>query len=259
MIKFFWIIFLFLGFSNVILAQITIEGKVLDSLAKPISFASIILKNKDGGVLGFTRSNNNGEFKLLSKTETLPYNLEITSIGFQKQSILIQVKQKNYTITLQEGTINLPTFTVKNKPILTSQGDTLNYKTSDFADKQDRSIGDVLKKMPGIEVADNGKVSYNGKGISNLYIDGDNVLDDKYNIATKAIPHGAVDKVQVIEKDQPVKMLRKNNTSDNVALNLVTTAEAKLKLIGDAKVGGGTPEKFDLGLTGMMFKKKVYQ
>lgn len=257
MMKHFWISLLLVGFCNAVFAQITIEGKVVDSLGKSVSFASVLLKSKQGGVLNFTRTNDKGDFKLISKAAALPYNLEVTSMGFQKQSVLYQTNQKSYTIVLKEGSINLPTVIVKNKPILTTQGDTLNYKTSDFADKQDRSIGDVLKKMPGVEVADDGKVSYNGRSISNLYVDGDNILDDKYNIATKAIPHGAVDKVQVIEKDQPIKLLRKNNTSDDVALNLVTTAAAKLKLIGDAKVGAGTPEKFDLGATGMMFKKKV--
>ena len=235
----------------------TIDGKVIDSLAKPVSFANVILKGKEGNIISFTRSNDKGEFKLTLKENTNPNFIEVSSIGFQKQAVSINANQNFYTISLKNSSITLPTVTVKNKPSLNVKGDTLNYKTSDFADKQDRTIGDVLKKMPGMEVADDGKVSYNGKGISNLYIDGDNLLDDKYNIATKSIPQGAVDKVQVIEKDQPIKMLRKNNTSDDIALNLVTTAEAKLKLIGDGKVGLGTPTKADLGLTGMLFKKKT--
>ncbi|RYG11393.1 MAG: hypothetical protein EOO07_20665, partial [Chitinophagaceae bacterium] len=145
---------------------------------------------------------------------------------------------------------------VKNRPQLTTNGDTLNYRTADFADKQDRTIGDVIKKMPGMEVADNGKVSYNGKGISNLYMGGDNLLDDKYSLATK-IPHGAVDKVQVIENDQPIKMLRKNNMSEDVAVNLVFKDEAKMKMMGEATAGLGTPDRFDGNFSAMLFKDKV--
>ena len=208
----------------------TIDGKVIDSLAKPVSFANVILKGKEGNIISFTRSNDKGEFKLTLKEGTTARLIEVSSIGFQKQAVSINANQNFYTISLKNSSITLPTVTVKNKPSLNVKGDTLNYKTSDFADKQDRTIGDVLKKMPGMEVADDGKVSYNGKGISNLYIDGDNLLDDKYNIATKSIPQGAVDKVQVIEKDQPIKMLRKNNTSDDVALNLVIKEDAKMKL-----------------------------
>jgi hypothetical protein len=257
MYKYLFLLFVVFKFSNTKLLAQTVDGKVLDSLAKPVNFANVLLKSNQGNIISFARTNDKGEFKLTLKEGTTASLIEVSSIGYQKQTVNINANQKFYTINLKNSSITLPTVTVKNKPSLNVKGDTLNYKTSDFADKQDRTIGDVLKKMPGMEVADDGKVSYNGKGISNLYIDGDNLLDDKYNIATKSIPQGAVDKVQVIEKDQPIKMLRKNNTSDNIALNLVTTAEAKLKLIGDGKVGLGAPTKADLGLTGMLFKKKT--
>jgi hypothetical protein len=67
-------------------------------------------------------------------------------------------------------------------------GDTTDYKVSDFSSPQDRVIGDVIKKLPGIDVAKDGKISYNGKSISGVYIGGDNLLDDKYNIATNSYP-----------------------------------------------------------------------
>lgn len=82
-------------------------------------------------------------------------------------------------------------------------------------------------------------------------------MDDKYSIGTKSIPQGAVDKVQVIEKDQPIKMLRKNNMSDDVALNLVMKEEAKLKVMGDIRAGLGTPDRFDGNANAMLFKKKT--
>ncbi|MGF1924099.1 MAG: carboxypeptidase regulatory-like domain-containing protein [Bacteroidia bacterium] len=238
-------------------AQKQLKGKVKDIKGAPIVSVNINLKDKDGSIISFTRTNDRGEYSLSFTEDVKELSLEATSIGFAKKILSITELNKSYDLTLDEDQINLKTVVVKNRPTLTSNGDTLNYKTSDFADKQDRSIGDVLKKMPGIEVAENGKVSYNGKGISNLYIDGDNVLDDKYSIGTKAIPHGAVDKVQVIEKDQPIKMLRKNNMSDDVALNLVIKDEAKLNVMGDVKAGAGTPERFDGNVNAMLFKKKL--
>ena len=238
-------------------AQKQLKGKVKDIKGAPIVSANINLKDKEGNILSFTRTNVKGEFTLSFTEEEKDLTFEATTIGFAKKIIAVTELNKNYDLTLDEDLINLKTVVVKNRPSLTTKGDTLNYKTSDFSDKQDRSIGDVLKKMPGIEVAENGKVSYNGKGISNLYIDGDNVLDDKYSIGTKAIPHGAVDKVQVIENDQPIKMLRKNNMSDDVALNLVIKDEVKLKVMGEVKAGIGTPERFDGNANAMLFKKKL--
>ncbi|MEJ5995355.1 carboxypeptidase-like regulatory domain-containing protein [Pedobacter sp. Du54] len=250
------VLFLFLGITSVF-AQNKLKGKVKDTKGAPIASANINLKDKEGNILSFTRTNDKGEYTLSLTDEVKNLSLEATTIGFAKKTITITELNKSYDLVLEDDQINLKTVVVKNRPSLTANGDTLNYKTSDFADKQDRSIGDVLKKMPGIEVGEDGKISYNGKGISALYQDGDNLLDDKYSIGTKSIPHDAVDKVQVIEKDQPIKMLRKNNMSDDVALNLVFKDEARLKVMGDIKAGIGTPDRFDGNANAMMFKKKV--
>jgi hypothetical protein len=238
-------------------AQKTIKGKVIDAKGVPIAAASVNLKDKEGNILSFTRSDNKGAYTFTFSEDNKDLSIEATMIGYTKQTIAVTELSKNYELKLVDSEISLKTVVVKNRPVLSLKGDTLTYTTSDFADKQDRSIGDVLRKMPGIEVAENGKITYNGKAISALYIDGDNVLDDKYSIGTKSIPHGAVDKVQVIENDQPIKMLRKNNMSDDVALNLVIKDEAKLKLMGDIKAGLGTPDRFDGNVNAMMFKKNI--
>ncbi|TKC01369.1 carboxypeptidase-like regulatory domain-containing protein [Pedobacter cryotolerans] len=252
---FFIILFLGIGFSSAN-AQKQIKGKIKNQKGDALSAVSVNLKDKEGTILSFTRTDDKGNFTLNFKENASELSIEASIIGYVKKSTEVTDLGKLYELQLQESEINLKTVVVKNRPSLVTNGDTLNYKTADFADKQDRTIGDVIKKMPGIEVAENGKVTYNGKGISNLYLDGDNVLDDKYNIATKSIPHGAVDKVQVIEKDQPIKMLRKNNTSDDIALNLVIKDDAKMKLMGDIKAGLGTPDRYDGNINGMMFNKK---
>lgn len=250
------LLFLGLGSSSAY-AQKQIKGKVKDTKGAPLVSVNVNLKDKEGNILSFTRTDEKGNFTLSLNDDLKDLAIEATTIGYVKKSISIADLAKAYELTMTESETNLQTVVVKNRPSLVLNGDTLNYKTSDFADKQDRSIGDVLRKMPGIEVSEDGKVSYNGKAISALYQDGVNILDDKYSLATKAIPHGAVDKVQVIEKDQPIKMLRKNNMSDDVALNLVFKDEAKLKMLGDARVGLGTPDRFDGNLNAMMFKKKL--
>jgi hypothetical protein len=250
------LVFLLTAFSA--LAQKPIKGIVKDSNGKAIESVNVSLKDPEGNVINFTRTNHNGEFNITLKNDQIAgYKIEASSIGYKKLSTVVADVNKSYDLVLQNSETALETVTVKNRPSLKANGDTLNYRPSDFADKQDRSIGDVLKKMPGIEVAENGKISYNGKAISNLYVDGDNLLDDKYNIGTKSIPQSAVDKVQVIQNDQPIKMMRKNNMSDDVALNLVIKDDAKLKVMGDATVGAGMPDRFDENLTAMLFNKKL--
>lgn len=250
------LVLLVLGFTTA-LAQKQLKGKVKDTKGNAIASASVNLKDKENNILSFTRTDEKGNYTLSFTEENKNLNLEVTVIGYGKQTQEVSELSHSYDFTLAESQINLQTVVVKNRPSLTQKGDTLDYKTSDFAGKQDRSIGDVIRKMPGMEVADNGKISYNGKPISNLYLDKDNLLDDRYGIGTKSIPHGAVEKVQVIENDQPIKMMRKNNMSDDVALNLVFKEEAKLKVMGEVKAGLGTPDRFDGNVNAMLFKKNI--
>jgi hypothetical protein len=143
-----------------------------------------------------------------------------------------------------------------SRPVLRVNGDTLSYKVFDFANPQDRTIGEVIKKLPGITVASDGTISYNNKPISTVYIGGDNLLDDKYNVATNTIPQGVVSNVQVIQNDQPIKALQNKVMSDNVALNLQIKKGAKLQMVGQESIGAGLPGNYDAELNAMMFKDK---
>ncbi|TDQ06991.1 carboxypeptidase-like regulatory domain-containing protein [Pedobacter metabolipauper] len=237
-------------------AQTEVSGSVKDAKNKPVASATVTLKSSDGKIAAYSRSNDKGTFTLKVPANTAALTLEVSSLGYKREVLPFSELQKTYNFTLTDAAIDLPTVVINNRPKLKLNGDTLSYQLSDFSNKQDRVLGDVLKKMPGIEVAANGKISYNGKGISNFYIDGDNLLDDKYNIATRTIPKEAVDKVQVIENDQPIKMLRGKSNSDDVALNITIKDEAKLKLIGQASLGAGLPSHFDESANGMMFNKR---
>ncbi|RYE13863.1 MAG: hypothetical protein EOP34_07875, partial [Rickettsiales bacterium] len=179
-----------------------IRGTVTDSLGKAVAYANISLKNSSNLILAYQGSNEKGQFLLHIPEGTDLKNLlvEVTCIGFRTQSKAFLASASVYNFKLSAASNQLKTVTVRdNRPRLKTSGDTLSYKVSDFSSPQDRVIGDVIKKLPGIDVDNNGKIKYNGKPITQLNIGGDNLLDDKYNIATRSIPQGAVDQVQVIE------------------------------------------------------------
>lgn len=237
----------------------TIKGTVTDSLGKPVSFASINLKGAGNLIIAYTTSGDKGAFSLNlpADADKNGLQLEVSCIGFKKESKPVTSFTTPYNFKLHGAVNMLKTVTIKdNKPRARLSGDTLSYKVSDFSSPQDRVIGDVIKKLPGIDVDENGKIKYNGKAISNLYIGGDNLLDDKYNIATKTIPNGVVDQVQVMENHQPIKMLKDKVNSDDVALNLTIKKDAKLQLIGQETVGAGLPGNYFGELNAMAFKDK---
>lgn len=101
--------------------------------------------------------------------------LEVTMMSFARQYIPLDSVSFPLTVFLEPGKILLKEVTVKSDRIR-EQGDTIIYNVGRFAQSQDRSIGDVLKRMPGIDVARNGKIQYQGVDINTFYIEGSDLL-----------------------------------------------------------------------------------
>ena len=236
----------------------TIKGTVKDSTGSAVPYASVNLKNStSNSIIGYAVTDSKGAYLLQVPAGTAASNLavEVRSIGFKNQAKAVAGFDTPLDFTLSRSVNQLQTVNIKSsRPVLRVNGDTLSYKVSDFANPQDRTIGEVIKKMPGISVAADGTISYNNKPISALYIGGDNLLDDKYSIATNSIPQVAVNQVQVIQNNQPVKVLQNKVMSDDVALNLTIKKGAKLHLIGQESIGAGEPGNYDVDLNAMMFK-----
>jgi len=236
----------------------SITGTVTDSLGKKVGFASVTLKSGNV-ILAYTTTSDKGLYTLnvpvdASKTGLL---LEVSCVGFKKQSHALTDLTSPVNFKLSSGSKLLNEVTIKNsRPHLKVIGDTISYKASDFSSPQDRVIGDVIKKLPGITVGNDGKISYNGKAITTVNMGGDNLLDDKYNIATNSIPNKAVDQIQILENNQPIKALKDKIVSDDVAMNLTFKPEAKVQLVGQESVGAGVPGKYDMDLNAMAFKDK---
>ncbi|MDR0961543.1 MAG: hypothetical protein LBM62_03130, partial [Mediterranea sp.] len=120
---------------------------------------------------------------------------------------------------------------------IVQRGDTVSYNIAGFAQSQDRSIGDVLAKMPGISVADNGQISYNGSAVSKFYIEGSDLFGGKYTIATQNLSYKDVAKVEVLENHQSVKALS-SRAGTETALNLKLKEDAKARWTGSLKAAG---------------------
>lgn len=236
----------------------TIKGTVIDTTGKAITYATVSLKNGNNNtIITYTETDSKGSFILKVPANAAVYSLmvEVHSIGYKTAVKNIANFDAPLNFILAVAVNQLNTVVVKSfRPILRTHGDTLSYNVSDFADLQDRTIGEVIKKLPGISVAKDGTISYNNKPISAVYIGGDNLLDDKYSIATNSIPQTAVSQVQVIQNDQPVKILQNKVFTEDVALNLQIKKGARLHLMGQESIGAGQPGNYDVNLNGMMFK-----
>ena len=233
---FIYLLFLFVAVSAV--AQVNVSGTVVDKESnETLTGASLIVKGADGKIKKYTTSKGDGGFAM-SLPSVAGCRLEVSMMGFAKKTIPLDSVSFPLTVYLEPGITLLKEVTVKADRIR-EQGDTITYNVGSFAQQQDRSIGDVLKRMPGINVDQSGKIQYQGEDINKFYIEGSDLLGGKYGIATNGISHEDVGAVEVMENHQPMQVLSGISFSDKAAINLRLKNKAKATWSFHGDAGGG--------------------
>lgn len=199
----------------------------------------VTLKNPQGSIVRYTETDEEGEFSMeVARPELQAYCLQFSLLGYRRQEVQLDGRTFRFTVSMEQTSIRIKEVLVKVSRI-GEQGDTLTYNVVSFANAQDRSIGDVLKRMPGIQVDKEGKIMYNGKNINKFYIEGRDLLEGRYGIATNGISHKDVARVEVMENHQPIRVLTRFTYSDQAAINLKLKDKAKAKWLGNMEVAGG--------------------
>jgi len=216
-----YLILLFLVlFRGACMAQNIIKGKIYDENKQTISGANILLYDLSGKErITHTLSNAEGYYEISFKSNHDSLLLRVSLLGYKKQEQIVRNQTQNIDFTLQEEIEEIREIVVKAPPVVQS-GDTLIYKPSNFANAKDRSIADVLSRLPGVEVKSDGQVLYQGKPINKYYIEGLDLLEGKYNLANKNLPYQEVEEVQIIENHQSIRVLDSLVFSDRAAINL---------------------------------------
>lgn len=245
--------FLFLLFLNLSYSQTLIKGNVKDNENNPVSSVSVVISNLEDVILtyGITDFDGNYTFSLQSDVEQI--KLQINGFNYETiTEILPNISQtKNYT--LKPSTTELKEVIVKES-VIKQKGDTISYNVASFATNKDRSIADIISKLPGVEVLSDGKILYQGKPINKYYIEGLDLLEGRYNLANKNLPYNQVSKIQILENHQPVKVLDSLVFSDNAALNI--KLKRNVSFTGQAELGSGfEPYFYKANITPMLFSK----
>lgn len=235
-------------------AQTVISGKVIDDKGEPVENA--IVKLLDGSkMVGYTMSKTDGAYTVKTKSIAEKLTLSVERLSYAKYAETIINRTSTVDVVLTSKANELREVTVK-APMVYVRGDTLTFRLEAFKGKGDISLKDAMKKIPGIQIDDNGTISYQGKQIKNFYIEGLDLLDGKYNLATDNIPADYVQAVQVLNNHKDSKIDR-DRFSDDVAINIKLEPWARFKPMGtyEAAAGWGDDALYRLGGAGMMFNK----
>ena len=211
---------LLLLFPLALSAQTNISGIVVDSLSqRPIANANVLLMS-NGKTITFVRTNEKGEFVFHNvSSEPSKLQLQATAMEYARKKIAVK-KASGNRIEMAQKVFEMKEITVMGGPI-TARRDTITFDLTRFTSERDNNLKDVLKKLPGVQVADNGKISVQGKEISRFTVEGLDLSDGSYNKLTDNIKAKDVKKAEVIEHDQPIKALQDKVFTDNIAMNVV--------------------------------------
>lgn len=236
--------------------QVWISGSVTDTDGKPLPDISVLAyKTGTRIIVAYTATNADGKYGFGVSAETDSLDVGVNSLFFEKQRHRIANRTQTVNFVLREEVQELKGVTVKANPI-EQRGDTLEYFVGSFVQKQDNTIEDVLKRMPGIEVEDNGKITYQGLPIQKFYVEGMDLMGNGYTQVSKNLPHQSVSSVEVYENHQPIKLLEDRVGSEQASINIKLAKD--VALTGTAKVGlGAWPLLWNVNLTPMLFSGKV--
>lgn len=223
-----------------VLAQTSVSGTVRDrATGRAVESVNVMLQDTSRRAMyGYVITDKEGAYRLeyAGRADTLL--LVVTGFNISPQSRRIAARTQRVDLYVEHAELKIREVTVKAPPV-TRQGDTLTYIVAKFADVVDSSIGDVLKKMPGIEVGKSGEIKYNGKAINKFYVEGMDMLEGRYGIATKNIRARDIASVQVFQNHQPIRALKDIAPSDRAAINLRLKDEARGTWSGTMQLGAG--------------------
>lgn len=246
-------LFTFFLLSLPVIAQVEVRGTVIEEGNKePIEQATIRLLNvKDSTFISGVVSGKSGNFSL-KNVKNGTYLLSVTFIGFEPIYQPLQITGRTNPVNvgkleMSDGAIMLGEATITAKAVEVSvRNDTIEYNADSYKVTEGSMLEDLLKKMPGVEIDSEGKVTVNGKEIKKIMVDGKEFFSDDPKVASKNLPAKMVDKVQVLDKKSDMTMMTGFDDGDEeTVINLTVKPGMKQGWFGNAFAGYGSEDRYE--------------
>jgi len=189
-----------------------------------------------------------GNYKL-TLANNASYTLKVSYLGYISKNINIEVGDATENMTkniiLTEASDKLNEVEITYEMPVKIIGDTIVYNSDSFTSGKEKKLGDVLKKLPGVDIDDNGEVEVEGKKVQKVLVEGKAFFDGDSKLATQNIPANAVDKIQVLKNYNEVPGMKSvTNNEDNIAINIKLKQGKKRFWFGEINAGIGDNDKY---------------
>ncbi|MGL5546912.1 MAG: outer membrane beta-barrel protein [Tannerellaceae bacterium] len=250
------LMFILLLVSVTAMAQnksVEITGTVIDKeLNEPVEQANVRLLNaKDSAYVKGTASGKNGFFSIKT-VKPGSYIVQISYIGYTTVDKNLLVTGKNATVNVgkvemsDEGILLSEAVVVGKAAEVVVRNDTVEYNAESFKVAEGSALEEMLKKMPGVEIDKDGKITVNGKEVKKMLVDGKEFFSDDPKVASKNLPAKMVDKVQVLDKKSDMAMMTGfDDGEEQTVINLTVKPGMKKGWFGNAFAGYGSQDRYE--------------
>lgn len=224
-----------------------LRGTVVDADSEePV--VGCIVKTKGA----FTSTDKDGRFAITPKAGA--DSILFRFMGYESLSLPMAADLTCVRLTPKATRLN---DVIVEAPDIYAKGDTLVFNVAKYANAKDNAIIDVIKRLPGIKVEEDGTIKYQGKPINKFYLDGNDFIGGQYGLATNNISHKDVASVEVMENHQPVKALEGIEFPEEAGINLKLKEDARSRWVGVAQAAAGVqPLLYDGSLYTMRIAPK---
>lgn len=207
-------------------------------------------KARDSSIVTYTISNDKGMFSLEGKSFSKDVKLFISYVGMDSYSKSIELdKTSNLnlgTIFLKEESNLLSEVVIQSRAPITVKKDTLEFNVKSFKTKKDANVEDLLKKLPGVEVDEDGKITVNGKEVNKILVNGKPFFGNDPSITTKNLTKDIIEKVQITDtKSKSEAFTGEKGDANNKTINLTIKKENNKGWFGRVSGGAGTDKRFE--------------
>lgn len=226
-----------------------ITGTIVDEFDEPLIRATVrLLATSDSTAVKGVLTNDNGRFTLTDIKDGR-YILEASYVGYNPIHRPVRVNGKNLaagTIKMQENAIALKETTVVGiKTPVKVMEDTVEFNADSYKTQPNAVVEDLLKRLPGVEVDSEGKITHNGKEITKILVDGKEFFSDDPKVASKNLPVNMIEKLQVVDrKSDLARLTGVDDGEDETVINLTVKKGMQNGWFGTVEAGYGTDSRY---------------
>ncbi|WP_276485746.1 TonB-dependent receptor [Paraflavitalea pollutisoli] len=234
----------------------SLRGIVVDSASsQPIEAATVsVFLVADSSLVSYAMTNKKGEFIVRDIPQAKPCRVLVSYSGLSSytQDFIIAPETKELlisTVQLRKFYDQLEDVVVaaRRPPVLIKK-DTIEYDAGSFKTSVNGVMEDLLRLLPGLEVDENGGITYQGRKIAKITVDGKDFFGNDFKIASKNLPKDIIDKVQVVDLKTREALFNNIKTGrEDKAINITLKKDKKRGVFGRAAAGLGTDKRYESG------------